>query len=311
MTISQKCAALKMEASRHFKVIQAQLCEKFETFEPSERFLIEEWERPKEDGVSYGGGGISRVLKNGEVFEQAGVNFSQVEGILNKEMSLKLNGSETELPFFATGVSLVIHPKSPHIPTTHANGRFLQVGEKFWCGGGADLTPYILDEEDATHFHLEMKRWCDRHSEDYYPEFKKWCDKYFYNHHRKEGRGIGGIFYDYLGQNDPERIESYWNFTQEIGQAFAAAYFPLVEKNQLRSYSESQRNFQLLRRGRYVEFNLLHDRGTKFGLETGGRIESILMSLPPLVRWDESYRPPQDSEESRLIEVLKNPRDWT
>jgi len=262
------------------------------------RFKEDRWERPG------GGGGATRVLVQGGVFEKAGVNFSEVHGELGEEMARQLPGDGKT--FFATGISLVLHPHSPRVPTTHANFRYIERGPRFWFGGGADLTPYYLEEEDARHFHRVWKDVCDRHDPGYYPRFKRWCDEYFFLPHRGEARGIGGIFFDYL-EGDAERLFAFW---RDAGEAFLAAYLPIVERRRREPYGEKEREHQLQRRGRYVEFNLLYDRGTAFGLKTGGRVESILMSLPPLVRWPYSAEPAPDSAEAKLLEVLRKPREW-
>jgi coproporphyrinogen III oxidase len=209
--------------------------------------------------------------------------------------------------FFATGISLVIHPCNPMVPTVHMNLRYFEMDDgASWFGGGTDLTPYYLYEEDAQHFHRVLKTACDKHSTEYYPRFKKWCDEYFFIKHRNELRGIGGIFFDYLkGSND-----SLFSFVNDVGAAFLPSYIPLVERRMDEPYTEEHRNWQLLRRGRYVEFNLVYDRGTLFGLETGGRIESILMSLPPFVSWKYDHRPKTGSAEAELTAVLRKPREW-
>jgi coproporphyrinogen III oxidase len=300
-----------------FTQMQRTIIEHLQSYEPTVQHTTEHWQRPPETGISYGGGGMSCLLRNGDVFEQAGVNFSAVEGHMSPEMCEKLVGVKESLPFFATGVSLVFHPLSPRIPTTHANTRYLEVGEFRWCGGGADLTPYSLVEADARHFHGALKKWCDSASTDYYSQFKKWCDEYFYLPHRKETRGVGGVFFDYLGRDTSVNksvstlsFTDIWSFSSGLGQAFIEGYFPLVAAHLHETYTDEERQFQLLRRGRYVEFNLLYDRGTKFGLETGGRTQSILMSLPPTVCWDESFKIQPSSPQAKLLEVLHQPREW-
>lgn len=299
----------KEDVIEEFKGIQAAIIAAAEGCDDL-RFTAHSWQRPAEAGLKYGGGGTSCLLQQGSTFEQAGINFSAVEGKMSAALSEKLVGSHTELPFFATGVSLVIHPLSPRIPTTHANIRYLEVGNYRWFGGGADLTPYTLVENDAQHFHVTMKKWCDSSSPDYYPKFKKWCDEYFFLPHRGETRGVGGIFFDYLGRENQGMLSEHFEFARRMGEAFIEAYFPLVKEHGAESYSNADRQFQLWRRGRYVEFNLLYDKGTKFGLETGGRTQSILMSLPPLVRWDEEFYPSDDSPEGQLLAVLREPREW-
>lgn len=299
----------RQEAPRFFKELQSDICAALEKFESSKRFSSDIWERP-DLSQGYGGGGDTRVLSEGQVFERAGVNFSQVEGHLPADMSKKLVGADSEQPFFATGTSLVIHPLSPLVPTTHANFRYLEVADKCWFGGGMDLTPYYLFEEDATHFHSVAKQACDKHDENYYVRFKEWCDQYFYLPHRAEARGIGGLFFDYLGRDEEDALDRIYAFVQDAGRAFLKAYIPIVERRFRLESNQQQRDFQLLRRGRYVEFNLIYDRGTQFGLATGGRAESILMSLPPLVRWEYCFEPEPGSAEARLLEVVRTPRTW-
>lgn len=301
-------------ASSYFKKLQDQITTAIEQMDGHAKFKSDQWKR-KDSSGSHGGGGDTRVIKKGNVFEQAGVNFSEVHGLLDKEMSVKLVDKNLDLPFFATGVSLVIHPFSPMIPTVHANFRYLEVDDKAWFGGGMDLTPYYLFEEDATHFHRTIKLACDKHDQAYYPKFKKWCDQYFYLPHRSEARGVGGIFFDYLGKDHSaaelsDKLTSLFEFVRSVGDSFVNAYIPIVQKRLELKFSDQQREFQLLRRGRYVEFNLLYDRGTLFGLKTGGRTESILMSLPPVVHWSYDYTPPSDSSEAKLLEIVRNPREW-
>jgi coproporphyrinogen III oxidase len=251
-----------------------------------------------------GGGGRTRVLEGGALFEKAGVNFSEVAGNLPEEFAAKIPRG-TGTAFFATGVSLVLHPENPMAPTVHANFRYLEKGDAAWFGGGMDLTPYYPRLEDAQHFHRTIKAACDRHDETLYPRFKKWCDEYFFLKHRGETRGVGGIFFDYLDVNR----ERDFAFVRSVGDAFLDAYTPIAERRRHEPFTERQRQFQLYRRGRYVEFNLLYDRGTIFGLETRGRTESILMSLPPVARWVYDYKPEPGSPEERNMEFFK-PRDW-
>lgn len=251
-----------------------------------------------------GGGGRTRVLVDGNVFEKAGVNFSDVFGQFSEEFAAQVPGEGRD--FTAAGVSLVLHPRNPFVPTVHANFRFLTKGSKSWFGGGADLTPYYPFRDDVVHFHRTWKTACTRHPAPVdYPRFKKWCDEYFFLAHRGEARGIGGIFFDYL-EGDLEKL---FAFVRDCGDSFLEAYLPIVRRRKDEPYSERERSFQEFRRGRYVEFNLIYDRGTLFGLKTGGRVESILMSLPPRVRWPYDYRPEPGSREAELYEYLK-PRDW-
>ena len=285
------------ERCRDFvRELQGTICEAIEGIDGG-RFQEDAWERPG------GGGGVSRVLTDGDVLEKGGVNFSEVHGELGEDFSGDLPGEGSN--FYATGISLVLHPLNPRAPTVHANLRYIEKGEKKWFGGGSDLTPYYLYEEDAVHFHSAWKAACDLHGSDLYADYKKGCDEYFYLPHRGEARGVGGIFFDYVDAD-----ESSLELWEDVGRAFVGAYLPILERRKDEPYGEDERLHQLQRRGRYVEFNLVYDRGTIFGLKTSGRIESILMSLPPAVRWDYDARPAADSEEARLLEVLRNPRDW-
>jgi len=259
-----------------------------------------------------GGGGRTRVLADGDLFEQAGVNFSHVHG---DQLPVSATRQRPELAgrrFEAMGVSLVIHPRNPYVPTTHMNVRFFIADKNdaepvWWFGGGFDLTPYYGFAEDAMHWHRTAKQACDSFGEERYPQYKKWCDDYFYLPHRSETRGIGGLFFDDL--NTPDFANSF-AFMRSVGDHFLPAYQPIVERRKDCQYGDTQRDFQLYRRGRYVEFNLVYDRGTLFGLQSGGRAESILMSLPPAVRWRYNWQPDAGSEEARLYEVFLKPRDW-
>lgn len=281
-----------------FRGLQDRICSALETLDGAATFREDSWQR---EG---GGGGRTRVLANGGVFEKAGVNFSEVFGEMSPEFAAQVPGSG--LHFTAAGISLVLHPRNPMVPTVHANFRFLTKGEKWWFGGGADLTPYYPFEEDAVHFHRTWKAICAKHPKPVdHAHFKEWCDKYFFLPHRQECRGVGGIFFDYL-EGD---FEALFRFVQDCGQGFLDAYLPIAERRKALPYGERERAFQEYRRGRYVEFNLLYDRGTTFGLKTGGRVESILMSLPPVVRWEYDYRPEPGSAEGRIYEFIK-PRDW-
>jgi coproporphyrinogen III oxidase len=281
------------EVAESFRGLQDRICAALEQADGPGRFATDEWQRPG------GGGGRSRVLAGGSVFEKAGVNFSLVHGRLRPELAETMPGDG--LDFVATGVSLVLHPENPRIPTTHANFRCLQRGSATWFGGGADLTPYYPEREDVSHFHATWKAVCDRYDVGHYPRFKKWCDEYFFLPHRNETRGVGGIFFDYL--------ENAWPFVKDVGDAFVESYVPIVERRRGDSFTQRERDFQLVRRGRYVEFNLLYDRGTVFGLKTDGRVESILMSLPPLVAWHYDPHHPPGSREAQLVEWLR-PHDW-
>jgi coproporphyrinogen III oxidase len=278
--------------------LQDDICGALEQLDGKARFREDPWQRPG------GGGGRSRVLEEGAVLEKGGVSTSVVFGELEEAFAKKLQGEGRH--FWAGGISLVLHPRNPYVPTVHANYRFIHQGGKAWFGGGADLTPYYLFEEDAVHFHRVHKEACDRHDPAYYPRFKETCDKYFYLRHREETRGVGGIFFENLGGD----LEREFELVRDAGRAFLPAYLPIAERRKDMPYTEAQRFWQEVRRGRYVEFNLVWDRGTTFGLETKGRTESILMSLPPQVRWRYDHHPAPGSEEARLVEVLRAPRDW-
>ncbi|WP_165749805.1 oxygen-dependent coproporphyrinogen oxidase [Cellulophaga sp. Z1A5H] len=292
----------------YIQKLQDTITSKLQEVDGSVKFQEDLWERPE------GGGGRTRVIENGAVFEKGGVNISGVHGALPESMQ-KYFGVE-DADFFACGLSLVLHPKNPMVPTVHANWRYFEMYDKEgnivdqWFGGGQDLTPYYLFEEDATHFHSVCKKACDAHNPNFYTTYKKRCDEYFWNTHRDEGRGIGGLFFDYCKVTEEMKMEDWFNFVSEVGNSFLDAYVPIVIKHKDADYSAEQRKWQEIRRGRYVEFNLVHDKGTLFGLKTNGRIESILMSLPPHVQWVYDHQPEAGSEEEKLINVLKNPKDW-
>lgn len=286
--------------------LQDHICAELETFENESRFVKDTWQREE------GGGGESRVLTNGSVIEKGGVNFSHVMGA---ELPASATAQRPELAgcrFEAMGVSLVIHPLNPMVPTSHANVRFF-IAEKegaepiWWFGGGFDLTPYYGNKEDCVHWHQTAKAACEPFGEDVYQEYKAWCDRYFYLKHRDEPRGIGGLFFDDLNEWG---FEKSFAFMQSVGNSYTKAYAPIVARRKNDSYSDRERQFQLYRRGRYVEFNLVWDRGTLFGLQSGGRTESILMSLPPLVRWDYDWSPEPDSKEAELYDYYLQDRDW-
>lgn len=285
--------------------LQDNICTGLEALDGKAVFAEECWQRET------GGGGRSRVITDGAVFEKGGVNFSHVYGESMPESATAHRPQLAGRSFQAMGVSLVVHPENPYVPTSHANVRFF-VAEKpgedpvWWFGGGYDLTPYYPYEEDCITWHQSAKAACDPYGKEVYPRFKKWCDQYFHLKHRDEARGVGGLFFDDFNEWD---FENSFAFMRSVGDSYLKAYRPIVEKRKHTPYGERQRNFQLYRRGRYVEFNLVYDRGTLFGLQSGGRTESILMSLPPLVRWDYNWQPEADSEEENLQHYLK-PKDW-
>lgn len=306
--------------------LQDQICQKLSELD-GEAFHEDVWQREE------GGGGRSRVLKQGNIFEQGGVNFSEVWGNQLPPSILAQRPEAAGHGFFATGTSMVLHPRNPYVPTVHLNYRYFEAGPVWWFGGGIDLTPYYPFAEDVVQFHQTIKDACDRKHADYYPVFKNWCDEYFYLKHRQETRGVGGIFFDYqdgrgelyrgpdqkgpaaqlsreIGELPPRSWEDLFSFAQSCGHAFLPAYVPIVERRHQTEYGDRERQFQLYRRGRYVEFNLVYDRGTIFGLQTNGRTESILMSLPPLVRWEYSYNPEPGTPEAELYETFLKPQDW-
>jgi len=294
--------------------LQDQICAGLETEDGSAGFLEDDWSRTHEDrreGPGLGGGGRSRVLSKGAVFEQAGVNFSHVTGANLPPSATAARPELTGRGFEALGVSLVIHPENPHVPTSHANVRFFiaeKEGEEpvWWFGGGYDLTPCYPVREDIIGWHRAARTACEPFGDDVYLRYKEWCDRYFYLKHRDETRGVGGLFFDDL--NEWGFVRSF-EFLRAIGDSYLDAYLPIVRRRKNQPWSDRQRQFQLYRRGRYVEFNLVYDRGTLFGLQSGGRTESILMSLPPLVSWRYNWRPEPGSEEAKLYDYLV-PRDW-
>ncbi len=288
--------------------LQNTITQAFEAIDGKCQFKEDLWERKE------GGGGRTRVIENGGVFEKGGVNVSAVHGPLAPAMQAYFKVGDVD--FFACGLSLVMHPKSPMVPTVHANWRYFEMYDKAgtlvdsWFGGGLDLTPYYLFESDVTHFHEVCKAACDPHGPGLYQNYKKQCDDYFYNHHRNEARGVGGLFFDYLKITPEKNMKDWFNFVTEVADNFLTAYMPIVEQRKDLPYTENQRQWQEIRRGRYVEFNLVHDKGTLFGLKTNGRIESILMSLPPHVQWQYDHQPESDSAEAELLKVLKSPKNW-
>jgi coproporphyrinogen III oxidase len=290
---------LRAELARRATAAQEEICAALEAVDGRARFSADRWER---EG---GGGGLSRVLQDGAVVEKAGVNVSDVHGALAPSLAAKLPGGGGD--FAAVGLSVVVHPLSPLVPTAHMNVRFLARGGAGWFGGGADLTPHYLFEQDCAHFHGALRDLCERHLPGRHAGLKRAADDYFFLRHRGEHRGVGGIFFDDLG-GDLDRALA---FVSELPRAFLAAYLPVVARRKDLPFGEPERRWQEIRRGRYVEFNLVQDRGTLFGLETGGRTESILMSLPPRVRWPYDHRPAPASREAALLEVLRRARDWT
>ncbi|MGF1481120.1 MAG: oxygen-dependent coproporphyrinogen oxidase [Cyanophyceae cyanobacterium] len=326
-SISVPPADSREKVSQFMLALQDEICHRLEEIDGIQQFKEDSWQREE------GGGGRSRVIREGGVFEQGGVNFSEVWGQQLPPSILKQRPEAEGHGFYATGTSMVLHPRNPYVPTVHLNYRYFEAGPVWWFGGGADLTPYYAFAEDAVHFHRTLKQACDRHHPQYYPVFKRWCDEYFYLKHRQETRGVGGLFFDYqhgqgdlyrgpdpkglaatyahqVGSVEPRSWNDLFSFVQDCGRAFLPAYVPIVQKRQDLEWGDRQRNFQLYRRGRYVEFNLVYDRGTIFGLQTNGRTESILMSLPPLVRWEYNFQPEPNSPEAELYEKFLQPQDW-
>jgi coproporphyrinogen III oxidase len=291
---------------RYLCGLQDQICMAFTHVDGRQTFIEDNWERKE------GGGGRSRVMSDGAVFEQAGVGFSHVFG---NQLPPSATAQRPDLAgrrWQAMGVSLVIHPRNPYVPTSHANVRFFIAEAEdrepiWWFGGGFDLTPYYPFEEDARHWHTVAKQACEPFGADVYPRFKKWCDEYFFLKHRDETRGVGGLFFDDLNEWG---FDQSFAFMRSVGDHYLAAYLPVVERNKNRPYGDRERDFQLYRRGRYVEFNLLYDRGTLFGIQSGGRTESILMSLPPLVKWRYNWTPELGTPEAELYQKFLHPRDW-
>lgn len=324
---SQPTADSQARVSQLMKELQDEICQGLEKLDGVETFREDSWTREE------GGGGRTRVIRDGGVFEQGGVNFSEVWGKQLPPSIAKQKPEAAGHGFYATGTSMVLHPRNPYVPTVHLNYRYFEAGPVWWFGGGVDLTPYYPFAEDASHFHKTIKSACDTHYPEYYPVFKRWCDEYFYLRHRQEMRGVGGIFFDYQDGKAPlyrgpdetgtasecskqiatvERRtwEQLFAFVSDCGKSFLPAYAPIVERRSGMEYGDRERQFQLYRRGRYVEFNLVYDRGTIFGLQTNGRTESILMSLPPLVRWEYCYQTEPNTPEAQLSETFLKPQDW-
>lgn len=304
----------KMRSKMEFMImkIQAEVCRSLEELEEETVFKVDRWLRPE------GGGGITCIIQDGTVFEKAGVNISVVHGELNAASAQQMRArgkkmGDGKLMFFATGISSVIHPRNPNVPSIHFNYRYFEVEEQngtvhWWFGGGTDLTPTFLVEDDVVHFHKTLKAACDPHNPTYYKRFKEWCDKYFFIPHRAECRGVGGIFFDDIDEPNQDAV---FNFVKSCAESVLPSYIPIVKKHKDDGYSYADRQWQLLRRGRYVEFNLIYDRGTKFGLATpGARYESILMSLPLTAKWEYCHVPKPNSKEEKMLNILKNPRNW-
>jgi coproporphyrinogen III oxidase len=317
----------KQQVVQFLRQLQDQICQSLAAVDSVGTFQEDSWDR------SEGGGGRSRVMREGAIFEQGGVNFSEVWGEHLPPSILAQRPEAAGHKWFATGTSMVLHPRNPYVPTVHLNYRYFEAGPVWWFGGGADLTPYYPFAEDASHFHRTLKQACDPLNPEYYPTFKLWCDEYFYLKHRQETRGVGGIFFDYqdglrelylgtdpqgpaaqysqaLGKPANRSWDDLFALIRNCGEAFLPSYLPIVERRHSTEYGDRQRQFQLYRRGRYVEFNLVYDRGTIFGLQTNGRTESILMSLPPLVRWEYAYKPEPNTPEAELYDTFLKPQDW-
>lgn len=303
MSTGQQQRNFKAETQQWFQELQDNICQALEKADGKGKFQEDKWER------AGGGGGRSRVITGGHVIEKGGVNFSAVYGKTPAKIleALKLK----EADFFATGISIVLHPVSPMVPIIHMNTRYFEMSNgTSWFGGGIDLTPHYVDKADAQWFHQQLKNVCDQHHESYYADFKKWADDYFYLKHRDETRGVGGIFFDRLSQKEDISLADRFAFTKEIGSTFAPIYTHFMTKNRELPYGEQEQQWQRVRRGRYVEFNLVWDKGTKFGLDTNGRTESILMSMPPQADWHYNLQPEPDTQEAKTLKLLKKEIDW-
>ena len=291
----------------YFIELQDSICKALEAVDGKAKFKSDHWKRAE------GGGGDTRVIQHGEVFEKGGVNFSHVHGKLPEAIKSETRNANY---FHATGVSIVIHPSNPFVPIIHMNVRYFEMSDSidgpisdYWFGGGIDLTPAYVIEKDAVFFHQSMKDACNNHDDSYHARFKKWCDEYFYIPHRKEMRGIGGIFFDHLRPDENQSKEALFSFVQSVGNSFAPTYSEIANRNKHSSYTKENKEWQLIRRGRYAEFNLVYDRGTSFGLKTNGRVESILMSLPPKANWLYNHQPKANSTEGRSLKLFQ-PKDW-
>lgn len=293
----------KAEIAAAYREVQAFICHAIEKADGRGTFSMEEWTH---EG---GGGGLTRIMQNGGILEKAGVNFSGVEGILTPEMATNIGVDVS--PFFATGVSIVMHPHNPHVPIIHMNIRYFEMENGgYWFGGGIDLTPHYVDLAQARMFHQKVKAVCDQFDKAYYPRFKEEADHYFFNRHRKETRGVGGIFYDHLVADASHSKRDLLDFSLAVGQLFSEVYTALIDLNCDKRFTEAEKQWQLIRRGRYVEFNLVYDRGTRFGLFGNGRVESILMSLPALAAWEYDHQPSQGTPEAETLEWLRKGVDW-
>jgi len=294
----------KENIAEYFRSLQDTLCAAIENTDGKGKFHEDQWQHLS------GGGGRTRVITDGNIIAKGGVNFSAVSGEVSDALQKQLNLAEKS-DYFATGVSIVQHPGSPMVPIIHMNVRYFELSNgTCWFGGGIDLTPHYVVDEDARWFHKQLKAACDKHAPEYYAKYKDWADNYFFLPHRNETRGVGGIFFDYLKPTEQLPKEDLFAFVQSVGESFAPIYTQLMAKNNPLPYGERETNWQMLRRGRYVEFNLVWDRGTKFGLETNGRTESILMSLPPVANWEYDYKPEPGSEEEKTLSLLKKGIDW-
>jgi len=298
---------MKNKFTKYIDILQQQISNQIENIDGKSKFKIDNWNRKN------GGGGLTMAIENGNVFEKGGVNVSKVFGTLPDSMNKLLDTNKSD--FFACGISLVLHPKNPMVPTFHANLRYFELYENnqlkdSWFGGGLDLTPYYIFEDDIIFFHNNCKIICDKFNSNFYHDFKEKCDSYFWNDHRNEARGVGGLFFDYCRANDEVKIDNWFSFVSELGNNLMNVYCPIVKKRKDMSYTNDNINWQQIRRGRYVEFNLIHDKGTLFGLKTKGRIESILISMPPKAQWSYDLSPKKGSEEEKLLEILKKPVNW-
>jgi len=293
----------KRTISSWFQGLQDRICNDLEILDGKSKFVEDTWQR------SGGGGGRTHIIQSGVIIEKGGVNFSEVNGITPKKILKEMDLEPSD--FFATGISIVLHPGSPWVPIIHMNLRYFEMSNGvYWFGGGIDLTPHYVNKSMARKFHERLKFTCDRFSKNYYSEFKKWADDYFFLKHRKETRGVGGLFFDKLSGNDENSKEDRWEFVKAVGETFIPAYSEQVQATREKSNTEDEKMWQMIRRGRYVEFNLIWDKGTKFGLDTDGRTESILMSLPPTAKWTYDYQPAEGSKEADTLDLLKKGINW-